>query len=214
MGGFFGIAAKYDCVAELFYGTDYHSHLGTRYGGMAVRNGKGIERSIHNIENSYFRTKFEPELAGFHGGNGIGVISDTDPQPLFMGSHLGTFGVVTVGKINNIDALVQRAFDRRRYFSDTTGGSINPTEVMAALICEQENFEDGIRYAQEAVQGSCSLLVLTEKGLYAARDRLGRTPLAIGRRNGALAVSSESCAFPNLGFAIERHLGPGAVDAA
>ena len=178
---------------------------------MAVRNGKGIERSIHNIENSYFRTKFESDLAGFHGGNGIGVISDTDPQPLFMGSHLGTFGVVTVGKINNIDTLVQRAFDRRRYFSDTTGGSINPTEVMAALICEQENFEDGIRYAQEAIQGSCSLLVLTEKGIYAARDRLGRTPLAIGRRNGARAVSSETCAFPNLGFETERFLGPGEI---
>ena len=211
MGGIFGIASKEDCVSDLFYGTDYHSHLGTRYGGMAVRNGKGIERSIHNIENSYFRTKFEPELAGFHGGNGIGVISDTDPQPLFMGSHLGTFGIVTVGKINNIDALVQRAFDRRRYFSDTTGGSINPTEVMATLICEQENFEDGIRNAQEAVQGSCSLLVLTEKGIYAARDRLGRTPLAIGRRNGARAVSSETCAFPNLGFETERFLGPGEI---
>jgi amidophosphoribosyltransferase len=211
MGGIFGIVSEADCVSDLFYGTDYHSHLGTRYGGLAVRNARGIERSIHNIENSYFRTKFEADLAGFHGNTGIGVISDTDPQPLFMGSHLGTFGVVTVGKINNIGALVQRAFDRRRYFSDTSGGSINPTEVMAALICEQENFEEGIRYAQEAVQGSCSLLVLTDKGVYAARDRLGRTPLAIGRRGRDLAVSSESCAFPNLGFAIERFLGPGEI---
>jgi len=211
MGGLFGIVSKEDCVSDLFYGTDYHSHLGTRYGGMAVRNAKGIERSIHNIENSYFRTKFEPELSGFHGGTGIGVISDTDPQPLFMGSHLGTFGIVTVGKINNIDALVRRAFERRRYFSDTTGGSINPTEVMAALICEEENFEDGIRKAQAAVEGSCTLLVLTGRGIYAARDRLGRTPLAIGRRNGALAVSSESCAFPNLGFETERFLGPGEI---
>jgi amidophosphoribosyltransferase len=211
MGGIFGIVSEADCVSDLFYGTDYHSHLGTRYGGLAVRNARGIERSIHNIENSYFRTKFEADLAGFHGNTGIGVISDTDPQPLFMGSHLGTFGVVTVGKINNIDALVQQAFDRRRYFSDTTGGSINPTEVMAALICEQENFEAGIRYAQEAVRGSCSLLVLTDKGVYAARDRLGRTPLAIGRRGRDLAVSSESCAFPNLGFAVERFLGPGEI---
>ena len=211
MGGIFGIASKDDCVSDLFYGTDYHSHLGTRYGGMAVRNSKGIERSIHNIENNYFRTKFEPELAGFHGGNGIGVISDTDPQPIFMASHLGTFGVVTVGKINNIEALVRRAFDRRRYFSDTTGGAINPTEVMANLICEQENFEDGIRSAQEAIQGSCSLLVLTETGIYAGRDRLGRTPLAIGRRNGALAVSSETCAFPNLGFDTIKFLGPGEI---
>jgi amidophosphoribosyltransferase len=211
MGGLFGIVSKEDCVSDLFYGTDYHSHLGTRYGGMAVRNARGIERSIHNIENSYFRTKFEAELPGFHGGTGIGVISDTDPQPLFMGSHLGTFGIVTVGKINNIDALVRRAFDRRRYFSDTGGGSINPTEVMAALICEEENFEDGIRKAQAAVEGSCTLLVLTERGIYAARDPLGRTPLAVGRRDGALAVSSESCAFPNLGFETERFLGPGEI---
>jgi amidophosphoribosyltransferase len=211
MGGIFGITSKEDCVSDLFYGTDYHSHLGTRYGGMAVRNSKGIERSIHSIENNYFRTKFEPELDSFHGGNGIGVISDTDPQPIFMASHLGTFGVVTVGKINNIDALVQRAFDRRHYFSDTTGGAINPTELMANLICEQENFEGGIRAAQEAIQGSCSLLVLTEKGIYAGRDRLGRTPLAIGRRNGALAVSSETCAFPNLGFETEKFLGPGEI---
>jgi amidophosphoribosyltransferase len=211
MGGLFGIVSREDCVSDLFYGTDYHSHLGTRYGGMAVRNTKGIERSIHNIENSYFRTKFEAELPGFHGGTGIGVISDTDPQPLFMGSHLGTFGIVTVGKINNIDALVRRAFSRQRYFSNTTGGSINPTEVMATLICEEENFEDGIRKAQEAVEGSCTLLVLTDRGIYAARDRLGRTPLAIGRRNGALAVSSETCAFPNLGFETERFLGPGEI---
>jgi amidophosphoribosyltransferase len=211
MGGIFGIASKEDCASDLFYGTDYHSHLGTRYGGMAVRNSKGIERSIHNIENSYFRTKFESELQGFHGNHGIGVISDTDPQPLFMGSHLGTFGIVTVGKINNIGSLVQRAFDRRRYFSDTTGRDINPSEVMATLVCEEENFEDGIRTAREAVAGSCSLLVLTDQGIYAARDRLGRTPLAIGRRDGALAVSSETCAFPNLGFETERFLGPGEI---
>jgi amidophosphoribosyltransferase len=178
---------------------------------LAVRNTKGIERSIHNIENSYFRTKFEPELSGFHGGTGIGVISDTDPQPLFMGSHLGTFGIVTVSKINNIEALVRRAFDRRRYFSDTTGGAINPTEVMATLICEHENFEDGIHNAQQAVEGSCTLLVLTDRGIYAARDRLGRTPLAIGRRKGALAVSSETCAFPNLGFETEYFLGSGEI---
>jgi amidophosphoribosyltransferase len=211
MGGLFGIVSQGDCVSDLFYGTDYHSHLGTRYGGLAVRNSKGIERSIHNIENSYFRTKFEPELASFHGGTGIGIISDTDPQPLFMGSHLGTFGIVTVSKINNIEALVRRAFDRRRYFSDTAGGANNPTEVMATLICEHENFEDGIRHAQQAVEGSCTLLVLTDRGIYAARDRLGRTPLAIGRRNGALAVSSETCAFPNLGFETERFLGPGEI---
>jgi amidophosphoribosyltransferase len=211
MGGLFGIASQKDGVSDLFYGTDYHSHLGTRYGGMAVRNSKGIERSIHNIENSYFRTKFDPELAGFHGGNGIGVISDTDPQPIFMASHLGTFGIATVGKINNIDVLVQRAFKRRRYFSDIAGGTIHPTELMATLICEQESFEAGIRAAQEAIQGSCTLLLLTEKGIYAARDRLGRTPLAIGRRKDAYAVSSETCAFPNLGFETEKFLGPGEI---
>jgi amidophosphoribosyltransferase len=211
MGGLFGIASQQSCVSDLFYGTDYHSHLGTRYGGMAVRNTRGIERSIHTIENSYFRTKFESELGGFHGGHGIGVISDTDPQPLFLGCHLGTFGIVTVGKINNMDALVRRAFERRRYFSDTSGAGINPTEVMATLIAEAESFEEGIRRAQEAVAGSCTLLVLTEKGIYAARDRLGRTPLAIGRREGALAVSSETCAFANLGFETEHFLGPGEV---
>jgi amidophosphoribosyltransferase len=211
MGGLFGIVSKGDCVSDLFYGIDYHSHLGTRFGGMAVRNSNGIQRSIHNIENNYFRTKFESELASFRGGNGIGVISDTDPQPLFIGSHLGTFGIVTVGKINNTEELVRRAFDRRNYFSDTSGGAINPTEVVAMLICEEGNFEDGIRNAQAAIKGSCSLLLLTDKGIYAARDRLGRTPLVIGRRPGAFAVSSETCAFPNLGFEAERFLGPGEV---
>jgi amidophosphoribosyltransferase len=178
---------------------------------MAVCNSRGIQRSIHNIENSYFRTKFEPELASFHGNRGIGVISDTDPQPLVVGSHLGSFGIVTVGRINNLDDLVRRAFGGRRFFSETSGGSINPTEVAAMLVCEEENFEDGIRNAQAAIQGSCSLLLLTAEGIYAARDRLGRTPLIIGRREDALAVTSESCAFPNLGFKTERFLGPGEI---
>lgn len=211
MGGLFGVVSKKDCVSDLFYGTDYHSHLGTRYGGMAVRGENGIKRAIHSIENSYFRTKFEPELPGFQGQAGIGVISDTDPQPRFMGSHLGTFGIVTVGKINNMEALVRRAYAGRRYFTDSTGGAINPTEMMANLICEEDNFENGIRKAQEAVEGSCTLLVLTPEGIYAARDRLGRTPLAIGRRNDALAASSETCAFPNLGFETEYFLGPGEI---
>jgi amidophosphoribosyltransferase len=178
---------------------------------MAVCNSRGIQRSIHNIENSYFRTKFEPELESFHGNRGIGVISDTDPQPLVVGSHLGSFGIVTVGRINNLDDLVRRAFGGRRFFSETSGGSINPTEVAAMLVCEEENFEDGIRNAQAAIQGSCSLLLLTAEGIYAARDRLGRTPLLIGRREDALAVTSESCAFPNLGFKTERFLGPGEI---
>ncbi|RJQ75519.1 MAG: amidophosphoribosyltransferase [Desulfobacteraceae bacterium] len=209
MGGLFGVVSETDCVADLYYGTDYHSHLGTKRGGMAVRNSHGIHRAIHNIENNYFRSKFESELSQFKGTLGIGVISDTDPQPLIIGSHLGSFGIVTVGRINNMEELVRRAFARKSYFSDTTDGSTNPTEVVAMLICQEESFEAGIRKAQEAIQGSCSLLLLTDNGIYAARDRLGRTPLVIGRRPGGLAVSSESCAFPNLGFEIDYFIGPG-----
>ena len=211
MGGLFGVVSTGDCVSDLYYGTDYHSHLGTRRGGMAVCNQTGIQRAIHNIENSYFRTKFEAELSRFHGHFGIGVISDTDPQPLIVGSHLGTFGIVTVGKINNQDALIERAFKRRSYFSDTTAGEVNPTEVVAMLICEADNLVDGINNAQAAIQGSCSLILLTPGGLFAARDRLGRTPLTIGTRKDAVAVSSETCAFPNLGFEIDHCLGPGEV---
>lgn len=211
MGGLFGVVSRNDCVFDVFYGTDYLSHLGTRRGGMAVHNSQGIQRSIHNIENNYFRTKFECELSSFHGNKGIGVISDTDPQPLIVGSHLGTFGVVTVGKINNLDQLVREAFQKGHYFLDTTGGIINPTEVAAMLICREGNFEDGIRRAQAAIEGSCSLLVLTDRGIYAARDRLGRTPLVVGRRQDALSVSSESCAFPNLGYQTDHFLGPGEV---
>jgi amidophosphoribosyltransferase len=211
MGGLFGIVSKADCVSDLFYGTDYHSHLGTRRGGMAVMNSHGIQRSIHNIENNYFRTKFEADVARFKGRNGIGAISDTDPQPLVIGSHLGTFGIVTVGKIRNLQELVESAYARRRVFMDTSGGAITPTEMVAELICEADTFEEGILKAQAEICGSCSLLLLTDKGVYAARDRLGRTPLVIGRRQGAVAVSSESCAFPNLGFRTEHFLGPGEV---
>ena len=211
MGGLFGVASTADCVSDLYYGTDYHSHLGTRRGGLAVCNDTGIQRSIHNIENSYFRTKFEAELNRFHGRFGIGVISDTDPQPLIVGSHLGTFGIVTVGKINNQAQLVQRAFARKRYFSDTAAGEVHPTEVVAMLICEADDIVSGIRNAQAAIEGSCSLILLTETGLFAARDRLGRTPLTIGRRDGAFAVSSETCAFPNLDYVEDHCLGPGEV---
>ncbi len=211
MGGLFGIVSQADCVADLYYGTDYHSHLGTKRGGMAVRNQHGFHRAIHNIENSYFRTKFESELVRFHGQQGIGVISDTDPQPLIISSHLGEFGIVTVGRINNMDTLVKKAFARKSYFAGTTDGITNPTEVVAMLICQEDSFEAGIRYAQETIQGSCSLLLLTEKGIYAARDRLGRTPLVVGRRPGATAVSSESCAFPNLEFNADYFLGPGEI---
>lgn len=211
MGGLFGVVSNADCVADLYYGTDYHSHLGTKRGGMAVWNSHGIHRAIHNIENSYFRTKFESELQKFQGTHGIGVISDTDPQPLIVGSHLGTFGIVTVGRIKNMEHLVAKAFARKSYFSDTTDGATNPTEVAAMLICQEDSFEAGIQSAQAAIQGSCTLILLTPKGIYAARDRLGRTPLILGRRDGGMAVSSESCAFANLGFELEYFLGPGEV---
>ncbi len=211
MGGLFGVVSKTDSVSGLFYGTDYHSHLGTRLGGMAVCNSQGIQRSIHSIENSYFRTKFEPELERFSGNKGIGVISDTDPQPLVARSHLGTFGIVTVGRINNMEELVLQALSERRSFFDTNGGVVNPTEMVAKLICLEQNFEEGIQKALHSICGSCSLLLLTSKGIYAARDRLGRTPLVIGRREDGLAVSSESCAFANLGFETEYFLGPGEV---
>ena len=211
MGGLFGVVSKDDCVTDLFYGTDYHSHLGTRRGGMAVKNHAGIQRAIHNIENGYFRSKFESELDKFHGHSGIGVISDTDPQPLIIGSHLGTFGIVTVGKINNIEELVKEAYDRRNYFSDTTTGVVNPTDVVAMRITREESFAAGIRNAQAAVKGSISLLLLTDNGLIAARDRLGRTPLVIGRRPEGLAVTSETCALANLGFQIDHFLGPGEI---
>ncbi len=209
MGGLFGTISKDDCVSDLFYGTDYHSHLGTRRGGLAVHGSNGFSRSIHNIENNYFRSKFEADLPKFSGNSGIGIISDNDPQPLLIGSHLGTFAIVTVARINNTEELEQRALKKKRHFLETSGGVINPTELASMLICEEESIEDGIRNAQEAIQGSCSMLLLTQKGIYAARDRLGRTPIVIGKKEGAFAVASESCAFANLGYEVERHLGPG-----
>jgi amidophosphoribosyltransferase len=209
MGGLFGTISKNDCVSDLFYGTDYHSHLGTRRGGLAVHSSSGFRRSIHNIENNYFRSKFEADLPKFNGKSGIGIISDNDPQPLLIGSHMGTFAVVTVAKINNTEELEQRALRKKKHFLETSGGVINPTELASMLICEEESIEDGIRNAQEAIQGSCSMLLLTQKGIYAARDRLGRTPVVIGKKEGAFAVASESCAFANLGYKVEKHLGPG-----
>jgi amidophosphoribosyltransferase len=211
MGGLFGTVSKENCIDDLFYGTDYHSHLGTKRGGLAVKNSKGFLRSIHNIENDYFRSKFESDLPNLGGKKGIGVISDYDSQPLIIGSHLGTFGIVTVGKINNIEELAREEFNKKMHFSETSGGVTNPTELAAMLICEKGSFEEGIESAQELIKGSCSLLLLTEKGIFAARDKLGRTPLAIGKKENAFAVSSETCAFPNLGYDIEKHLGPGEI---
>ena len=211
MGGFFGEVSKIDCVLDVYYGTDYHSHLGTKRGGVCVKNSTGYSRAIHNIENDYFRSKFEPDLPKFNGHQGIGVISDTDAQPLIIGSHLGTFGIVTVGKINNLEQLGKQAYGKRLHFSEMSGGEMHPTELVAMLICEGESFVDGIRKAQASIQGSCSLLLLTENGIYAARDRLGRTPVIIGKKEGAYAASSESCSFPNLGFEIDKYLGPGEI---
>ena len=211
MGGFFGVASEQDCVNDLFYGTDYHSHLGTRRGGMAVRNTDGFSRSIHNIENNYFRSKFESDLSKFHGNLGIGIISDNDPQPLIVGSHLGTFAIVTVGKIHNIGELESRALKKRLHFSESTDGETNPTELIAMLICDEESFEKGIENAQSVVQGSCSILVLTHQGIYAARDRLGRTPVVLGKSKHGYAVASENSAFPNLGYETGKFLGPGEI---
>ncbi len=211
MGGLFGCVAKDDCVMDLFYGTDYHSHLGTKRGGMAVTNDKGYTRSIHNIENDYFRSKFEPDLPKLHGRKGIGVISDFDAQPLIIGSHLGTFAIVTVAKINNIQTLAKRALKSKMHFSEMSGGATNPTELAAMLISEKETFEAGIQNVQDSIEGSCSMLLVTEKGIYAARDKLGRTPIVIGKKDGAFAASSETCAFPNLGYEIDSYIGPGEI---
>jgi amidophosphoribosyltransferase len=211
MGGLFGSVSNQDCITDLFYGTDYHSHLGTKRGGLAVKNGNDFSRSIHNIENDYFRSKFEADLPKLRGNKGIGVISDHDPQPLIIGSHLGNFAIVTVCKINNVDELAARAFQNKRHFSEMSGGEMSPTELVAMLISEKGSFEDGIQHAQECIKGSCSLLLLTADGIYAARDKLGRTPIIIGRKEGAYAASSESCAFANLGYEIDRYLGPGEI---
>jgi amidophosphoribosyltransferase len=212
MGGFFGVASKTDCVADLFYGTDYHSHLGTMRGGMATWNPSGIVRFIHDITNSQFRGKFEDDLEKMHGSVGIGVISDYEDQPLIISSHLGAYALVTVGRILNLDELAAEAFrGRTTHFSEMGGSGINPTELAATLINRGDSFADGIRLAQEAIKGSCSLLLLADGAIYAARDRLGRTPVVIGRKPGAYAATMETCAFPNLDYEVDRYLGPGEV---
>lgn len=212
MGGFFSVASKDDCVTDLFYGTDYHSHLGTKRGGLAVMEENGIRRGIHNIENSQFRSKFEEDILKFKGKLGIGVISDTDSQPLLINSHLGQFGIVTVAKINNMQELIEEAFENRiAHFSEMSGGQISPTEVVATLINQENSFEEGIRYAQEKIDGSCSLLLLTAKGIYAARDYYGRTPVMIGKKENAYCTTFETCALPNLNYQLEYELGPGEV---
>lgn len=212
MGGYFGVVSQSDCVADLFYGTDYHSHLGTRRGGLAVHDGVGCRRYIHDITNAQFRSKFEYDVLKLKGRMGIGVISDTDDQPLIIGSHLGNYAIVTVGRIANLSDLVKQVYGlRAAHFSEMSGGEINPTELVALFINQGSTFAEGIAIAQEAIAGSCSLLLLTDKGVYAARDKLGRTPLVLGQKDGACAVTLESCAFPNLGYETVRDLGPGEI---
>jgi amidophosphoribosyltransferase len=212
MSGFFGVVSKKDCVADVFYGTDYHSHLGTKRAGMVfIVPGKGFRRSIHSLENAYFRSKFEEELGEFSGKSGMGIISDTDPQPILFNSHLGRFAIVTVSRVLNLEELEDRFLNKRNHFTENFEGNINPTEVVANLIIEKDNFVEGIENVYNNVKGSCSLLILTENGIIAARDKLGRTPVVIGRNEEGLAVAVETCSFPNTGYETEYFLGPGEI---
>ncbi|HIR36817.1 MAG TPA: amidophosphoribosyltransferase [Candidatus Limisoma gallistercoris] len=212
MGGFFGTISKKSCKADLFYGTDYNSHLGTKRAGMATYDEeKGFIRSIHNLESSYFRTKFESELGKFTGNSGIGVISDTDPQPIIINSRLGRFAIVTVAKICNMDELERDLLENNMHFAEASSGRINQTELVALLILQGGTFVEGIENVYRRIKGSCSMLILTENGIIAARDRLGRTPIVIGKKDGAYAASSESTCFPNLDYEIDRYVGPGEI---
>jgi amidophosphoribosyltransferase len=212
MSGFFGTISKQDCVMDVFYGTDYHSHLGTKRAGLAYYSeGKGFQRAIHSLEDGNFRNKFDQDIHGFTGESGIGVISDHEAQPIVVTSHMGRFAVATVSKIVNIDELEQQFLKQRRTFSETSQGSVNPTELVAMLIAECQDFTSGINNVYDRVKGSCSILVLTENSIIAARDKLGRTPIIIGKKKDAFAVTFETCAFPNLNFETEYYLGPGEI---
>ncbi|MDE5718003.1 MAG: amidophosphoribosyltransferase, partial [Lachnospiraceae bacterium] len=213
MGGFFGVASKENCIFDLFFGTDYHSHLGTRRAGMALYDTEaGFNRAIHNIENTPFRTKFDKDVNKMYGTLGIGCISDYEPQPLIIRSHHGTYAITTVGRINNKDEIVSQIFQNGKgHFLEMSGGDINATELVAAVINQRDNLIEGIRYAQELIDGSMTILIMTPKGIYAARDRMGRTPVTIGKKEDACCVSFESFAYLNLGYVPERELGPGEV---
>ena len=212
MGGFFGVASKEDCVFDLFFGVDYHSHLGTRRAGMAVYDEKnGFDKAIHNIENAPFRTKFTSESNSMHGTLGIGCISDYEAQPILVRSHHGTFAITTVGKINNAGSIVDTIIRGNTHFFEMQNGEINPTELVAAIINQKENFIEGIRYAQELIEGSLSMLILTPRGVYAARDKLGRTPIVLGEKEEGYCASFESFAYLNLGYRDYRELGPGEI---
>ena len=208
MSGFFGCASVRDCVDDVFYGTDYHSHLGTRRAGMAFFNGENFVRSIHSLESAYFRNKFENELPRFAGSKvGIGVISDTESQPVTITSHLGRFSVVTIGRIANINELAREMLDNKVHFAELSGSDINATELVAVMISSCSSFEEGIQKVQQKIKGSCSLLLLTNKGIYASRDKFGRTPIVIGKNADGYAIATESSSFPNLDYDFERELG-------
>ena len=213
MGGFFGVASKQDCVFDLYFGTDYHSHLGTRRAGMAVYNKEdGFDRAIHNIENAPFRTKFDKDVNIMHGYMGIGCISDYEPQPLIVRSHHGTYAIMTVGKINNLDDIIQHMFrSGHTHFLEMSGGDINATELVAALINQQDNLIEGIQYAQDTIDSAMTIVLMTPKGIYAARDKLGRTPVAVGQKEDGFCISFESFAYLNLGYTADRELGPGEI---
>ncbi|MCC8154078.1 MAG: amidophosphoribosyltransferase [Tannerellaceae bacterium] len=211
MGGFFGTISNSECATDLFYGTDYNSHLGTRRGGMATFDNGVFKRSIHNLENSYFRTRFESQLDKFTGNSGIGIISDTDPQPIFISSHLGKYAIVTVAKVNNKAVLEKELLEKGCHFTELSSGDTNQTELIALLISQGNSFVEGIENVYNKIEGSCSMLILTENGLIAARDKWGRTPILIGRKEGAYAVSSEPCSFPNLGYELDYNVGAGEI---
>lgn len=212
MGGFFGCILRKDCVTDLFYGTDYNSHLGTKRGGMATYDAeKGFVRSIHSLENSYFRTKFESALSRFAGKSGIGVISDNDSQPIVVNSHLGKFAIVTVAKIANIEGLEKELLEDGAHFAELSSGKTNPTELVATIITRGKTLTEGIRLAQKKIKGSCSMLLLTPDGIVAARDRLGRTPIIIGKKEDGYALASETSSLPNLEYSEVRDLGPGEI---
>ena len=212
MGGFFGTISKLDCVNDLFYGTDYNSHLGTKRAGMVTFDKeKGFSRSIHSLERNYFRSKFEDELDSFCGNQGLGVISDTDPQPIIVNSHLGRYAVVTVAKINNLREIAEELLAQGMHFSELSANKINQTELVALLINMGKDFVDGINKVFERIEGSCSMLILTEDGIIAARDYMGRTPIVIGKKPGAYAATSETTAFPNLDYEVVRDVEPGEI---
>ncbi len=212
MGGFFGVASKEDCVFDLYFGTDYHSHLGTRRAGMAVYGKEhGFDKAIHNIENAPFRTKFTDESSSMKGNLGIGCISDFEAQPILIRSHHGTYAITTVGKINNSDKIVEKIIENKAHFFEMQNGDINQTELVAAIINQKDNLIEGIKYAEDIIEGSMSMLVLTPKGIYAARDKLGRTSISIGEKEEGYCASFESFAYLNLGYKDYKTLGPGEV---